>query len=260
MDDCITTAPLVVDGDRSEFEQVVLNLVLNAKDAMPTGGRLTVEVRADAGRAVLVVRDTGVGIPEQVRPRIFDPFFSTKPPGQGSGLGLAVAYGVVTKRGGSIDVVSATGAGTTFTVSLPLSTQGAPSAGSASVHGLVGRGTVLLVDDDPLVRSTTRRLLERAGWGVHEAADGVAGLAAFAAAPGAFAVVLSDVRMPELSGPALVRKLRALDATIPVVLFSGYDRLEGPDDVLPEHVPLLRKPFRPDELLHALAVATTARS
>jgi two-component system, cell cycle sensor histidine kinase and response regulator CckA len=249
LEECVGGAPIVVEGDRSEFEQVVMNLVLNARDAMPDGGSLRVAVRVDGTHAELTVRDTGVGIPEHVRPRIFDPFYSTKPAGQGTGLGLAVAYGVVSKRGGSIDVISAPGSGTTFTVCLPLSRREAVPPVPSSMTRAGSTGTVLLVDDDPLVRSTTRRLLERSGWLVHEAHDGTAGLAAFMEAPEKFTVVLSDVRMPGLTGPAMVRQLRAVAPTVPVVLFSGYDRLDGPDNALPEGVPLLFKPFRPEELV-----------
>ena len=248
-------ASCLVDGERSEFEQVLMNLVLNARDAMPTGGTLRVTLSADAETATLTVADTGRGIPPDVLPRVFEPFFSTKPPGQGTGLGLAVVYGVVSKRGGMVTAESPPGSGASFTVRLPRSTRTVAPVARAMGGTVHAGGTVLLVDDDPVVRSTTRRLLERAGWQVQEASDGAAGHALFAGDPDRFAVVLSDVRMPGLSGPALVRRIRETHPRAPIVLFSGYDRLDGPDDELPRDVPMLYKPFRPEELVAAVASA-----
>ncbi|MCU0622586.1 MAG: PAS domain S-box protein [Gemmatimonadaceae bacterium] len=255
--DEIAPPSCLVDGDRSEYEQVLMNLVLNARDAMPAGGTLRVTLAADHDTATLTVRDTGKGIPAHVLPRVFEPFFSTKPAGQGTGLGLAVVYGVVSKRGGVVTAESPPGAGACFTVRVPRSARqpAAPPSATATVPGEARRGTVLLVDDDPVVRSTTRRLLERAGWQVQEASDGAAGHALFVGSPEAFSVVLSDVRMPGLSGPALVRKIRETHPATRVVLFSGYDRLDGADDQLPSDVPLLYKPFRPEELVATVAAA-----
>lgn len=249
----------LVDGERSEFEQVLMNLVLNARDAMPDGGTLRVSLGVEGSTASLIVSDTGRGIPSHVLPRIFEPFFSTKPPGQGTGLGLAVVYGVVSKRDGMVTAESRPEGGARFVVRLPVSTrQPTVVTGGASSHAVAG-GTVLLVDDDPVVRSTTRRLLERAGWQVQEASDGAAGHALFAGDPTRFAVVLSDVRMPGLSGPALVRRIRETHPQMPIVLFSGYDRLDGADDRLPEGVPMLYKPFQPEELVGALSAVQAGR-
>ncbi len=247
--------PIVVEGDRSSFEQVMMNLVLNAKDAMPNGGQLEIALCGDTDWVTLTVTDTGVGMSPEILARVFDPFFSTKPAGQGTGLGLSVVYGVVTGRGGSVDATSTPGMGTTFTVRLPRSRREATDRPAPRAAVPAAYGCVLLVDDDPTVRRTTRRLLERAGWQVVEANDGAAGLAEFSAAPSRFRVVLSDVRMPMMSGPALARRIQALAPGTPIVLFSGYDRLDGPDDSLPLGIPLLHKPFAPNDLLRMVAEA-----
>jgi PAS domain S-box-containing protein len=249
---------IVVDGDRSSFEQVLMNLVLNAKDAMPSGGRLNISLSGEPEWVTLAVSDTGVGMTADVLAKVFDPFFSTKPAGQGTGLGLSVVYGVVTGRGGSVDATSSPGEGTTFTVRLPRSRRELVGPSLARGARPVAHGCVLLVDDDPTVRRTTRRLLERAGWQVVEANDGASGLAEFSADPGRFRVVLSDVRMPMMSGPALARRIQSLVPGTPIVLFSGYDRLDGPDDSLPVGIPLLHKPFAPSDLLRMVDEAARA--
>jgi two-component system cell cycle sensor histidine kinase/response regulator CckA len=149
--------------------------------------------------------------------------------------------------------------GARFVVRVPLSTRPPAPVSPPPTAGAATAGTVLLVDDDPAVRTTTRRLLERAGWQVDEASDGAAGLAQFIADPTRYDVVLSDVRMPGLSGPALVRRIRESRPEIPVVLFSGYDRLDGPDDQLPSGVPMLQKPFKPSELVEMVNGAVAQR-
>ncbi|WP_291163758.1 ATP-binding protein [Gemmatimonas sp. UBA7669] len=167
-------SPAWVLADRSQLEQVVLNLVLNARDAMPQGGTLAVKVNRDDQRlhVALEVADSGIGIDDATRSRIFEPFFSTKPLGTGSGLGLSVVYGVVTQAGGTIRVDSVPGQGTVMRVAFPLASAEITNRQTPTSTLAVPAHALLLVDDDDAVRRTTRRLLERHGWSVVEAANG----------------------------------------------------------------------------------------
>lgn len=248
-------------ADRSQLEQVVLNLVLNARDAMPNGGQVSIAIWVDHIRQLvqLSVTDTGTGIDEATRQRIFEPFFTTKPMGSGTGLGLSVVYGVVTQAGGSVRVDSEPGRGTTLRVSLPLS-RGAerenreePEAVPASVSS-----GILLVDDEAAVRTTTRRLLERNGWRVIEASNGDEAFALFLTHRDKLSVVLTDVRMPGVDGVDLVRRVRNVTPEFPVLFFSGYDELDqiGAADVA--NVPLIAKPFSVSDLLNGLRQAIRA--
>jgi two-component system, cell cycle sensor histidine kinase and response regulator CckA len=249
-----------VMADRSQLEQVVLNLALNARDAMPTGGEIAFTVWVDHIRelVLLSVSDTGTGIDESTRQRIFEPFFTTKPMGSGTGLGLAVVYGVVTQAGGSIRVDSAPGRGTTMQVALPLALRARePEAPHETPDGAARLG-VLLVDDDAAVRSTTRRLLERNGWQVLEASNGEEALGLFKLHRERLAVVLTDVRMPVLDGVAMARIICTIDPEFPVVFFSGYDELKEQDVAALSRVPLLAKPFTSSDLLAALRHAVAA--
>ncbi|MBL0940499.1 MAG: PAS domain S-box protein [Gemmatimonadaceae bacterium] len=252
--------PAWVLADRSQLEQVVLNLALNARDAMPHGGSLDIQVQCDDLRlqVALIVTDTGTGIDEVTKQRIFEPFFSTKPMGAGSGLGLSVVYGVVTQAGGTIRVESEPGRGTTMRVAFPLAT-GFAARRTTPVHGAVNvPHGLLLVDDDDAVRRTTRRLLERHGWAIMEAANGEEALELFVAHREQLAIILTDVRMPVLDGVALARRVRAVAPDFPLVFFSGYDELEQQDVVGLSSVPLLAKPFAANELLSVLQRALVA--
>ncbi len=253
----------MVIADRSHLEQVLLNLVLNARDAMPNGGSLRISVGVDAARgsSILSVADTGVGMDEATRQRIFEPFFTTKSMASGTGLGLSVVYGVITQAGGTVQVESVLGQGTTMCVTLPLSTNTPDVAGSASdgaaAVAAVATG-VLLVDDDAAVRSTTRRLLERHGWRVLEAGDGETALAQFMAHRDDIAIVLTDVRMPVMDGVQLALRIRRVAADFPIVFFSGYDELEQQSVEGIFNVPLIAKPFGTNELLRVLAATLAA--
>jgi PAS domain S-box-containing protein len=241
-------------ADRSQLEQVVLNLVLNARDAMPRGGALQVAVGTDPEQqlSTLTVSDTGTGMEEATRQRIFEPFFTTKPTGSGTGLGLAVVYGVVTQAGGTIDVDSAPGRGTTMRITWPLAEGTAVVRGRETATPTTSSRTVLLVDDDMAVRSTTRRLLERQGWRVFEAGEGEDALQLFGRHRDEVAIVLTDLRMPGLGGADLVRRLRAIAPDVPAVFISGYDELEAQHLQDLANVPLLAKPFAASDLLAIL--------
>ncbi len=251
----------LVIADRSQLEQVILNLVLNARDAMPDGGRLDIAVRVDAARStsVLTVTDNGIGMTEATRLRIFEPFFTTKATGSGTGLGLAVVYGVVTQAGGTVQVTSVPGQGTSIRIALPLAVgaeAGAPITSPARAADAANG--VLLVDDDVAVRTTTRRLLERHGWRVLEATDGAAALTLFQAHRDEVAIVLTDVRMPVMDGVQLALAVRRIVADFPVVFFSGYDELEQHAAEGIDRVPLIAKPFSTSELLRVLTATIAA--
>jgi CheY-like chemotaxis protein len=261
-------APVWVRGARAPLEQVVLNLALNARDAMPSGGELRVLVRAeesryDGARAVLIVADTGTGIPAAVRERIFEPFFTTKPPGRGTGLGLSTVYGFVRQFGGSVDVASAEGRGTTITVTFPLAAAGAAPvvAGAQAVAAESApprRRRVLLVEDERAIRAVTTRMLERAGYTVAAVEDGRAALALIEAeGGGAFDVVLTDAAMPVMGGRELIVALRRVAPALPVVLMSGYAELTGNEPSA--GVAFVEKPFTNAGLLEAVAAAMSRR-
>jgi two-component system, cell cycle sensor histidine kinase and response regulator CckA len=254
---CLASAPVTVRADRSHLEQVLMNLAVNARDAMPEGGTLTVRTEAgEAGRFVrLVVADTGTGMTEEVKARIFEPFFTTKGPDKGTGLGLATVFGIVQQAGGHIEVESAPGAGTTFRVDLPV-WHGVPSGLIVTpAPRSVGRRnersvSVLLVEDQDTVRKFARLALEGQGHVVIEAETGEAALD-LVGAGARFDVLVSDVTMPGIDGRELAHQVRALRPDVGVVLMSGY----APDA---EHIKeldrsvFLPKPFPPADLFAAL--------
>ena len=224
-------------ADRNQLEQVLMNLVVNARDAMPSGGVLTVETAVEGqGESAFVrlrVRDTGHGMDEKTRQRIFEPFFTTKPVGKGTGLGLATVYGIVQQLGGRIEVGSAPGQGATFDVWLPASEAGSTvlELGPVRSQPRSASELVLLVEDEEMVRAATRRILARNGYRVLEAADGVEALELFDQVGDAVCLVLSDLIMPRRGGRELKALLQSRRPGLPVLLMSAYDReasaLEG---------------------------------
>jgi signal transduction histidine kinase/ActR/RegA family two-component response regulator len=250
--------PVPVRADPVELDQVVMNLVVNARDAMPDGGALTLAIResttaAGAAEVNLVVSDTGVGMDAEVLQHAFEPFFTTMEVGRGTGLGLATVYGIATRWGGTVSLDSTPGVGTTVTVSLTPSDEAltavpAPVEESARTH----QGTVLLVEDDPSVRKVAERILCEAGFSVVTAANGPDALERFAEQP--VDVLVSDVVMPGgLSGPELAERLRLERPSLPVVLATGHSRdhltRRGP---LPEGAQVVRKPFENQVLVEAV--------
>jgi CheY-like chemotaxis protein len=251
--------------DPGQIEQVIMNLAVNARDAMPDGGRLVVEtgdVEVDAdttkphpdatpGRYVMIsVSDTGLGMTAEVKARIFEPYFTTKEAGKGTGLGLSTAYGIVRQSEGYITVFSEPGQGTTFRVYLPH--RDAPALDADEVAASIppgGHEHVLLVEDDPSVRRLTRQVLTRLGYSVTEAASGRSGLALGSDDTRHFDLVLADVVLGDMSGPAVAEALRALRPSIHVLYMSGYA-----DDAIAETGALedarwfLQKPFTPMDL------------
>jgi len=251
--------------DPGQVEQVVMNLVVNARDAMPQGGRLTVET-ADAvldeaavadqpdvkpgPYVMLSVSDTGVGMPPEVRARIFEPYFTTKDVGKGTGLGLSTAYGIVRQSDGHITVSSELGLGTTFRIYLPRAEAPAQVPVDPSVEKMPdGTEHILLVEDDASVRRLSKELLVRLGYSVTEAASGRAGLALGSDDTRHFDLALCDVILGDMSGPAVAEALRALRPSIRVLYMSGYtDEAIVKTGVLDEGKPFLQKPFTPMQL------------
>lgn len=248
----LTGEALPVVADASQIEQVLLNLVVNAREAMPAGGRLTIATalvrRVKPGAsgplmpwALLIVSDSGCGVEPEIKARMFEPFFTTKPRGQGSGLGLSTVHAVVDGLGGHVEVDSAIGVGSELRVYLPSRRAPAlaPRIQPPKASELRGHETVLVVEDEDGVRNLVKRVLDDRGYHVLTARDAEEALRICAEV--AVDLVLTDVVMPGLSGHALAERLRARRPTR-VLFMSGYDR----DEVVPGG--LLRKPFRPDEL------------
>jgi GAF domain-containing protein len=247
--------------DPAQFEQVVVNLVVNARDAMPEGGRITVttanvEITGEAPAGLdlapgawvrLDVVDAGVGMDTAIRARIFEPFFTTKEQGKGTGLGLSTVYGIVQQSGGGIDVQSAPGLGTTMTVYLRV-VEEAPAVveRDAAPPAVGGAETILLVEDEDEVRGLLEEILDSYGYRVLAAANGPDALALWQRHRADVDLVLTDVVMPRMSGPELVRRLRAAGADVAVVYMSGYTDLPLADAIAAEaNAALLRKPFTP---------------
>jgi signal transduction histidine kinase/ActR/RegA family two-component response regulator len=253
--------PLPVRMDRSSLDQLLLNLAANARDAMPMGGQFTVFTRETilspesaqakgltAARHVLIeVRDSGVGMSPEVLQRVFEPFFTTKPVSQGSGLGLASVYGIVTQSRGHVEVASVVGEGTTIRILLPLEESAVLPAASDTPAEVAprGRGRVLVVDDESGVRMVTTNLLRRLGYDVVEASGGVEALRVAEAAHGTIDLLISDVRMPGINGFELAIALRATDPSLDVLLMSGYvDDADLRDRIASSGIPLIEKPYR----------------
>jgi PAS domain S-box-containing protein len=243
-----------VKADPGQVEQVIVNLVVNARDAMPQGGQIILSTRnGDAKDAVVLeVRDTGCGMDAETQARIFEPFFTTKEVGKGTGLGLSTVYGIVQQSGGGIRVSSTPGAGTTFTVSFPM-------AGDEIIEGaapppddpvpIPTRERILLVEDEDAVRDMVRQSLQMHGYVVREASDGRSALAIYEMNRGAFDMVLTDVVMPGMSGGELAAALRVIDPAVRVLFMSGYS-----DDALVSRgvsgsgMAFIEKPFTQEAL------------
>jgi len=230
-----TVAGAAIDGDPAQIEQLLMNLLVNARDAMPEGGRVAVRVRVDGDAADRVVRieveDSGPGIPPDLRLRVFEPYFSTRQLADrpGTGLGLSTVYGIVQQLGGSIEIRDAVPRGARFVIALPASASAAADAHRAAVPVRRGRGRILLVDDDEPVRRGTRRLLEVLGYEVIEAGDGIAAVDLFRAQSAGIDAVMLDVIMPRQSGRATLPALRAI-REVPVVVTTGQALGEDQDE------------------------------
>ena len=267
---CIQTAPDLgaVKADPVQVEQVLINLVVNARDAMPKGGKLTIataprEVLSDRGEgeslmragtyATLSVSDTGVGMDSETRARIFEPFFTTKDVGKGTGLGLATVYGIIKQSNGQIEVESEPGKGASFRVSLPRVEQEpvAPRKATMTERHKHGTGTILLAEDEPLLRELGETILKQAGYKIQTAPNAEELKKFVAEHDGKIDLLLTDVVMPGMSGPELVRLVRARWPDVRVLYMSGYadDEIEDLD----RDAGFLQKPFTPMELTAKIA-------
>ena len=255
-----------VKADPGEIEQVILNLVVNARDAMPDGGHIQIETdnRAsespDLGWVVLRVSDTGSGIDEKTMKRIFEPFFTTKGQGKGTGLGLATVFGIVHQSGGEINVDSEVGKGTTFTILLP-AVACETRRSTTVIPAPVKRGdgeTILLLEDEPSVREFVAFVLTNAGYTVLEAANGRDGVEV-ARKSESIDLLLSDVMMPEMNGVEAYRKIKEGLPGIRVLFMSGYSGGSQLTQDIDMRVEPLQKPFLPDQLLERVRRALDLR-
>ena len=262
-----TETPIFVQADPGQIEQIVINLATNSRDAMPRGGRLSIEVRElnaaesiigmtqrlEPGRyALLKVSDTGCGMDSRTCDRAFEPFFTTKTVGKGTGLGLATVYGIVQQSDGAIGLHSVAGRGTTVNVYLPavepVASQASPAMEASELRG--GTETVLAVEDDGAVSSLVGRVLQAEGYRLLQARDGEQALEIWTDYADEIDLVLTDVVMPNMGGVTLFRELRARQPELPILFASGYtDEALADLRKLGEEIDLLEKPFTPETLV-----------
>ena len=265
--------PVLVLADPGQVEQVIINLATNARDAMPKGGTLSFEIRSirvsdsvigAVGKlvagpyALLSVTDTGIGMDEETVRRAFDPFFTTKEVGKGTGLGLATVYGILDQSGGSVDIFSTPGRGTTVKVYFPIATLDRAQAPSAprDLPAEGGTETILVAEDEVAVSTLVEKVLREKGYNVLLAADGAEALEIWRRHEEAIDLLLTDVVMPNMGGVDLVQELSQTDVLPPVIFASGYtnDALVRLREVN-EEVDLLEKPFTPEELVGRVRLA-----
>ncbi len=256
------TTPLI-NGDIAHIEQVIMNLMVNARDAMPTGGLITIStacVSAGEGATgippyippgryvVLRVTDTGSGIPDKIKDRIFEPFFTTKERGKGTGLGLSMVYGVVTEHKGYITVQSRPDEGTTFTIYLPASAKSAAAAKTRPLDSVRGHETVLVVDDDEAVLGFVRESLELNGYTVIATTNPMSAIDAFKKMHSEISLVVTDVVMPLIDGGELIRQIKGIKPATKVLTISGYSKYIADSEDIKASV-FLQKPFESSYLL-----------
>lgn len=262
--------------DPDQLAQVIMNLAINARDAMPRGGSLHIEtqnVELDESYAkahgpvrpgkyvMLVVSDTGSGIPKEILPRIFDPFFTTKEVGKGTGLGLSIVYGIVKQSGGYIWVYSEPEQGTAFKLYFPVSQKQAEPVLLPGISSASTGGTILVVEDEKEIRHHLRECLQQLGYEVLEAVDGVDALQVYAACRGKVDLVLSDLVMPRMGGHELAKELLRLDPALSICFMSGYtENSAARREILDEGSPFLTKPFSVADLASAVQRALSLRS
>jgi PAS domain S-box-containing protein len=260
-------------ADPGQIEQILVNLAINARDAMPSGGTLMLQTSVvdidgshAAGRvglpaghyACVKISDTGVGMTQEVIDRAFEPFFTTKPKGEGTGLGLATVYGIVTRAHGYVRIYSEPGIGTTVTILLPATSQRVVAASAGDERPRGGEGeTILIVEDEPAMREVTGRILKRRGYQVISAASGREAVEIATGHPGDIHVLLTDVVMPQMLGKEVAERIQALRPGVQVLFMSGYTKgILDSQGVVRADVNLIEKPFTEARLLAVLAKIT----
>jgi signal transduction histidine kinase len=243
----LSAGPARIEADRRHLEQAIMNLVVNARDAMPRGGSIHIETSAsESGPVRIMVRDTGHGMTPEVRDRIFEPFFSTKPSGTGTGLGLPTVQRIVGESGGEISVESTPGEGARFTITLPRHVGDLSPQQNHHAHPILPRGceTILVVEDDPAVRERTAGMLARQGYDVLTAGDGQEAVDLLAQQRRGVSLVFTDVIMPEMNAGAMARRLRESHPGLRMLFTSGYtEQTIAPEGVVPGAVDFLPKPY-----------------
>ena len=273
----ITDRPVIIRADRTQLEQVLMNLALNARDAMADGGTLTIDIGHEAPKnrtspatqtgscsdqyVVLGVSDTGAGIPDEVKCRLFEPFFTTKATAHGTGLGLATVYAIVRQNAGTVSVASQLGVGSCFTVKFPVA-RGTPAAVAGPCRTVSpvlaeSRTTVLIAEDEASVRDAARRLLQRAGMRVLTACNGVQALAILDTEH--VDVLMTDMMMPIMGGVELISRATMTWPQLRVIVISGYAEIDE-SDPHPLGDLVLEKPFSADSLIRAVRDVTTQRT
>jgi CheY-like chemotaxis protein len=262
---CLAEDLAVVLVDPTQIEQVLMNLCINSRDAMPTGGRLSIETRnvefseedcrqnaaLEPGKfASLSVSDSGIGMSASVRERIFEPFFTTKEIGKGTGLGLATVYGIVKQHNGFIQVTSEPGQGSTFRIFLPASEIAAASENHAPVTesqpALGGDETILIAEDHDGVREMARATLESLGYRILLARDGEEAVEMFSAHRNSIGLILMDVIMPRRNGPETYEAIKAINPDVPVVFATGYsNETAAMTEIIGRGIAVLQKPYSP---------------
>jgi two-component system cell cycle sensor histidine kinase/response regulator CckA len=263
--------PMLVEADAGQLEQVLLALAVNARDAMPDGGRLdlrTDNTELDSDYATsfpevepgayvrLTVSDTGHGIPAHIQDRIFEPFFSTHTSGDATGLGLSAVQGIIAEAGGHVTVYSEEDIGTAFKIHLPATDRRGSEERTDAMPEPIPPISILLAEDDPDVRRMAKRILETAGHRVAEAADGAEGLKLFESDPGSFELLLADVVMPRMSGRELADKIVERRPDLPVIFMSGYtQQMISATELRTGELTLIEKPFTARRLMTAISAA-----
>jgi two-component system cell cycle sensor histidine kinase/response regulator CckA len=259
-----------VMGDATQLNQVLLNLCVNARDAMPSGGQITISARnldadelyaashsgATARRYVILeVADSGTGIPREILDRIFEPFFTTKDFGQGTGLGLSTVQGIVRSHGGFVEVSSQAGKGSLFRVHLPAYADALATVVEEKASEDLPRGSgelILVVDDEPAILNITRQTLEEFGYAVLTAEDGAHAIAVYASTD-RVALVLTDIMMPVMDGGALIAALRRISPGLPIIAASGHTEPEQLERITSAgQIRFLAKPYSAEEMLKTL--------
>ena len=241
----------LISGNKEELREVLTNLILNAVDAMPQNGTITLRTRFEGKQVVLEVSDTGVGMTEEVKQRCFEPFFSTKN-GRGTGLGLAMVYGIINRYKGTLEILSEPGKGTTFIISLPVQIKQQVKEREKETEVPLRSLHVLVVDDEPIVRGVVTKYLTADGHTVETATNGREGLEKFHS--GRFHLVITDRAMPDMGGVQLAALIKKLAPKMPIIMLTGFGDLMAAQGTMPEGVDfLLSKPITLTTFREALA-------